>query len=177
MTHLVERFRQGDPHALAEIYHCYRQPMFATAFRLLGNHDLAAEAVQLAFVRIWRAAGSFDAARELRPWLYAIVRRTAVDVHRQTRRSGELVSIELVPERQLASQPGGLERTWQAWQVRRALTRLPRSDRTVLRLAYFCSLTRTEIADRLDLPVGTVKSRLARAHRRLAPLLRHLDSD
>jgi RNA polymerase sigma-70 factor (ECF subfamily) len=174
---LAERFRHGDPRALTEIYHRYQRPMFATALSLLGSHDLAADAVQQAFVRAWRAAPMFDPSRELRPWLYAIVRRTAVDVHRQQRRFGGTVPIDAVPEQRTGVHTGSLEGTWLAWQVRTALGRLHRNDRAVLRLAYFESLTHTEIAEALDIPVGTVKSRISRAHRRLASLLDHLADD
>lgn len=96
------------------------------------------------------------------------------DLHRQRCRQPASVPIDEVPEQRLAGPPGSLERTWLAWQVRSALRRLPGTDRTVLRMAYFESLTHAEIAETLDLPVGTVKSRLTRAQRRLAALLPHL---
>ena len=70
--------------------------------------------------------------------------------------------------------PIAFERTWEAFEVRAALDQLPSDEREVVRLAHFEGLTHSEIADRLDVPVGTVKSRSFRAHRRLAGLLAHL---
>lgn len=174
---LAQRLQRGDPQALRELYHEYRKPMYATALHLLGNPELATEAVQRALVQVWRAAAGFDSSRELRPWLYAIVRRTAIDVYRQQRRAGQTVPLESVPESQLARHTSTLERIWLAWQVRRALARLQPTDRAVLRLAHFECLSHTEIAETLKIPVGTVKSRIARAHRRIAALLGHLAAD
>lgn len=164
-----ERFPAGDPHAFTEIHDRFAAPMFATALALLGDRELAAEAVQAAFIRAWQAAGSFDPRRELRPWLYAIVRRTAVDVYRRHRRHAVTVPLDLVDERRLVA--GGPQPTAAAERVRAALEAIPAEERAVVYLAYFDSLTQAEIATTLNIPVGTVKSRTARAHRRLAGLL------
>ena len=67
-----------------------------------------------------------------------------------------------------------LERSWEAWQIRKALDELPVDERAVVRLAYVEGLTHSETADRLGIPIGTVKSRTYRAHRRLSELLAHL---
>ncbi|WP_440074139.1 RNA polymerase sigma factor [Streptosporangium sp. OZ121] len=168
---LAERFRKGDPHALTEMYERFAAPMFATALNLLGDRELAADAVQLAFVQAWKAAGSFDAERELRPWLYAIVRRTAVDVYRRERRFTNTVPIDIL---NLASETDewDMERVWSVWRVREALDSMSPEDRAVLYLTYFESLSQSEIAGCLAIPIGTVKSRTSRAQKRLANLLR-----
>ena len=83
---LEEQFRNGDETALPRVYQRYAGAMYATAYNLLGNRDLAADAVQQAFIQAWRAAGSFDPARGLQPWLYAITRRAAIDTYRRQRR-------------------------------------------------------------------------------------------
>jgi RNA polymerase sigma-70 factor (ECF subfamily) len=173
---LGERFRRGDESALAEMYREYAGPMFATALSLLGDRELAADAVQQAFVQAWRAAARFDPGRALPPWLYAITRRTAVDVYRRNRRSPAHVPLDetwaSAPE--LAVDGPSLDATWRVWEVRRALERLTPEERAVLELAYFDGYTQSETATTLGVPLGTVKSRTARAQRRLAELLGHL---
>ena len=176
-TQLGERFRGRDERAVTEVYRRYFAPMYATALNLLGDHELAADAVQQAFIQAWRAADRFGPERELRPWLYAITRRTAVDVYRRNRRAAAQVSLDAVgAELPAAEQPRAktLEGAWDTWQVRRALAQLPPDERRVLELAYFDEYTQSEIAAVLRLPLGTVKSRTVRAQRRLAGLLTHL---
>ncbi|MFC6580382.1 RNA polymerase sigma factor [Planomonospora parontospora] len=170
---LARRFRAGDETALAELYTVHSARLHATALRLLGDPDLAAEAVQRALVRAWRAAPGFDEEREPLPWLYAIVRRTARDVHRDARRAaGGQVALDEAAH--LAAEPPCLEREWLGLQVRRALTLLHPDERGVLRMAYYDGMTQAEIALELGLPLGTVKSRTARALRRIAGLLHHV---
>ena len=70
--------------------------------------------------------------------------------------------------------PPSLESTWEAWEVRLAVDRLPDDEREVVRLAWFLGLSHPEIAEQLSVPIGTVKSRSHRAHRRLASLLAHV---
>ena len=167
---LAERFATGDEGAVREVYDRYAAPMFATALHLLGDREQAADAVQQAFVQAWRSAGRFDASRDLKPWLYAIVRRTAIDTYRRTSRLPTPGLDESLPD---ADGPG-IEEAWQSWEVREAVDSLPEVERDVVRLAYFDGLTYPEIAEKLDVAVGTVKSRAFRAHRRLGALLRHV---
>lgn len=161
---LGERFRAGSEPALAEMYRLHAGPMSAMAYRLLGDHELAAEAVQLAFMRVWRAAHQFDPARELRPWLYSIIRTAAIDVWRRER--PHLSAAPLTDD-----VPAGAPAPDTVPCVRTALDRLPFEERDVLRLAYFDDLTHKEIAQHLGIPVGTVATRTSRAKRRLASLL------
>ncbi|WP_214105344.1 RNA polymerase sigma factor [Acrocarpospora catenulata] len=167
---LGERFRNGSEDALAEMYRRYSTSLFSLALHLLDDRDMAAETVQLSFVRAWQAAKVFDVGRELLPWLYSITRRTAVDIwRREARHHGGLTLGENLP-----MEEPSLDSAWQAWQVRQALDRLPVDERDVVRLAYFEDLTQREIAARLKIPLGTVYSRTARAKRRLAVLLAHV---
>lgn len=174
---LGERFRSGDETVLAELYRRYSGPMLATAFNLLGDRELAADAVQRAFLQAWRGADRFDPGRDIQPWLYAITRRTSIDVYRRNRRSADELSLDSNPwlgETTSGADPQSFEAVWQAWEVRTALDQLPADEREVLRLAYFEGHTQTEIAAQLSLPLGTVKSRTHRAQRRLSDLLGHL---
>lgn len=169
---LSHRFRDGDPAAVRAVYDRYAGAVTTVAVRLLGDRDLAADAVQRTFVRAWRAAGTFDPERPLAPWLYAIARRVAIDVWREEDRVARNRAYEGSVDTGVA--PATFEHAWEAWEVRTALDDLPEDEREVLRLTHFAGLTQTEAAERLDIPVGTVKSRSHRAHRRLAARLSHL---
>jgi RNA polymerase sigma-70 factor (ECF subfamily) len=168
---LVARFRAGDPIALATIYERYSGAAWAVAFGILGNRVLADDAVQETFVRAWRGAHRFDPARPFGPWLFTIARRTAIDLHRIEARPTKGAH---GPETDVVVELPGVELAWLRWEVRRALSGLPAEEQEVVRLAHYRGFTHTEIAERLGLPVGTVKSRSHRAYRRLAGLLHHL---
>ncbi|MFC8277075.1 RNA polymerase sigma factor [Streptomyces sp. NPDC057271] len=171
---LSARFQQQEERAVDEVFRTYGGAMFVTAFALLGCRESAADAVQRACTKAWQAAGEFDASRDIRPWLYAITRRAAIDVYRQNRRHAESVPLSALHECAGAGGAGDLEDAWQAWQVRRALERLERDESAVVCLAYYDGLTQREISIRLGIPLGTVKSRTSRALQRLSDLLAHL---
>lgn len=167
---LADRFPAGDESVISAVYGRFSGPVYTVAMSILGDASRAADVVQTTFVKAWQASHRFDPERELGPWLYTIARRQAIDVYRRERRAepsdpGDLDVVELPPS---------LERTWEAWQVRLALDQLPADERDVVRLSWFDGLAHPEIADRLGVPVGTVKSRSHRAHRRLAGMLAHV---
>ena len=168
---LAAGFAAGDEAAIRAVYVRYAGPILTVAMSALGKRDLADEVVQTTMLKAWRAAGSFDASRDLAPWLYAIARRVSIDVYRREARAA---TPEEVPDDRAAVVPLSFERTWEAWEVRSALDRLPPDEREVVRLAHFLGMTHAEIAERLDVPIGTVKSRSNRAYRRLASLLAHV---
>jgi RNA polymerase sigma-70 factor (ECF subfamily) len=121
-------------------------------------------------LKAWRAAPSFDPSRELAPWLYTIARRVAIDIYRREQR----VPVSGLEDDDVVVVPLSFERTWEAWEVRSALEKLPADEREVVRLSHLVGMSHREIAERLQVPIGTVKSRSARAHRRLADLLQHV---
>jgi RNA polymerase sigma factor (sigma-70 family) len=173
---LAVKFARGDPDGVRAVYGRYGRLVYTVAFKMLGDRGLAEEATQQTFLAAWRAAASFDVSRELGPWLATIARRAAIDIHRREARRPVGVALEEVdpaaPE--LVTRPVGIETAYEIWEVRRALDELPEEERRVIRLAHFEGLTHAQIAARLDVPVGTIKSRTFRAHRRLAALLGHL---
>ncbi|NAS20874.1 sigma-70 family RNA polymerase sigma factor [Herbidospora sp. NEAU-GS84] len=170
---LETRFQRGDEEAFADIAGRYSRPMFAAAYGMLGDAELAADAVQEALVKIWQKAATYDPDRELEPWLFTITRRAAVDVHRRARRNAGATDLDAVAGR-LSVPPPSLDHQWTSVQVSRALARLTPQEAQVLRMAYFEDMTQAEIGAALGVPVGTVKSRTFRAQRRLAGLLAHL---
>jgi RNA polymerase sigma-70 factor (ECF subfamily) len=131
--------------------------------------------VQQTFLQAWRAAGRFDTTRPQSAWLYAIARRVCIDEYRKASRAPAVArdddTIDGVVE------GPSLDRAWTVWEVRRAIDELPADERLVVRLASLEGWSLPEIADHLGLPLGTVKSRSFRAHRRLAAALAHLRAD
>jgi len=168
---LVARFAAGDDLAVKTIYERFARPVLTVAMSALGRRDLADEVVQATMLKMWRAAGSFDTSKELAPWVYAIARRTAIDIYRREMRAP---IPQVVADDSMVVEPLSFARTWEAWEVRQAIEKLPADERDVVQLGHLAGLSHREIADRLGVPVGTVKSRSARAHRRLASLLGHV---
>ncbi len=169
---MVRRFAAGDADAVREFYRLYGRAVFTVAFSSLRDTGLADEAVQLTFLNAWKAAGSFDIERDPAPWLYAIARRTAVDVYRREKRHGGRVPLH--SEADIAVLPQDFEQTWEAWEVRSALDQMSPEHREVVEAVHFHGLTQAETANKLGVALGTVKSRSHRAHERLASLLSHL---
>jgi len=176
---LAVRFAAGEPDCVSDVYRAYGRLVYAVAYRVLGDISLAEDATQLAFVQAWRHAADFDPNRSLGPWLATIAGRAAIDTYRRNRNHRQTRNIDDLDldDPGLAALPPSAETIYDAWQVRRALDTLPDSDRELVRLQHYGQLTHTEIAERLAIPVGTVKSRSFRAHRRLAGMLGHLRGD
>jgi RNA polymerase sigma factor (sigma-70 family) len=175
---VLVRFQQGDPDAVRAVYRQYGRLVHAVAYRTLGNRDLADEATQQTFVQAWRAAASFDTARELGPWLATIARRVAIDLHRHHARRPAGALDDVAPSHPaVVSLPPSLDQVFEVWQVREAVDTLPPDEREVVRLQHSEGLTHAAIAEHLGVPIGTVKSRSFRAHKRLAAQLAHLRGD
>jgi RNA polymerase sigma-70 factor (ECF subfamily) len=173
---LIARFRAGDESAVRDLYREYGSAMLAIARRIVGDRSLAEEVTQQAFLQAWRAAASFDPDRPLGPWLHTIARRVAIDVlRRESRRRAEALDSLSDRDPVLRLDGADIEETWRRWQVRHAISELPADEAEVVRLQHLQGFTHAEIADRLAVPLGTVKSRSHRAHRRLAGLLAHVE--
>jgi RNA polymerase sigma-70 factor (ECF subfamily) len=168
---LAERFRSGDEDAVRIVYRRHSRAVMTVAMSVLRDRQLAAEAVQQTFLKAWRAAATFDPDRELAPWLYSIARRAAIDLYRSEHRPTRADHEEEVD---VAVAGHDVDAAWEAWEIRTAIEQLDDDEREVVRLAHYEGLTHSQIAALLDVPLGTIKSRSHRAHRRLARLLQHL---
>jgi RNA polymerase sigma-70 factor (ECF subfamily) len=169
------RFREGDADAVRLVYRAYGRLVYAVAYRTLGDPGLAEEATQQAFLQAWRAAASLDEEREMAPWLATIARRAAIDVHRrEQRRPADALETVAPDDPALSTRDASAEELYGVWEVRRAVADLAPDEQEIVRLQHFEGLTHGEIARRLDLPEGTVKSRSFRAHKRLAAQLQHM---
>lgn len=170
---LTARFADGDPEAIREVYQAYGRLVYAVAYKVLGDSTLAEDATQQTFLQAWRASASYDPTRDLGPWLATIARRVAISLYRRDRRHQDLDELDPADPK-LTRLPPSVEQLYDVWEVRRALASLPSSERQLIELQHYRELSHSEIAEQLAIPIGTVKSRTYRAHRRLAGLLGHL---
>lgn len=159
---LMARLAGGDRAALAELYDRYGPGVYGLARRMLGDAALAEDVTQEVFLKVWRAAARFDPERgRCATWILHIAHTTAVDAARARQRAAPSRFEEQPEEPDLrADTAAEAEAAILGGQVRAALMRLPAEQREVLELAYFDALTQQQIAARLRLPLGTVKSRI-----------------
>jgi RNA polymerase sigma-70 factor (ECF subfamily) len=126
----------------------------------------------------WRASASFEPSKEFGPWLATIARQAAIDIHRKEARHAHGALEDADPaDPGLVSLPPSVDRAYDVWQVRQALSQLTPDEANLVRMQHMEGLTHSQIAERLNIPLGTVKSRSFRAHRHLAGLLGHLRGD
>lgn len=163
------RLARRDESALEDAYQAYAPTVLAYVSRFVGR-DEAEDVLQRTFLDVWRHADRYDPAQRFTGWLFTIARRRAIDTLRTRRHS--VVDVETV--RDLAGEDGRVtaDRYADAAEVRAAVRRLPEHERVVLELSYFGELSQQEIADRLGLPLGTVKARASRGTRRLGEIMR-----
>jgi RNA polymerase sigma-70 factor (ECF subfamily) len=166
---LITRVAAGDHASFDELYRRYARAILGLARRRLSDPGRAEDATQEAFAAIWRSARTYDPRRGAgAAWLFTVARNAVVDgLRRRPEPAAEppdLPSEEAAPDERA-------EQSWVAWRVHRALETLPEHERPLIELAYWHGLSQSEIADRLDLPLGTVKTRTRSALSRLADAL------
>ncbi len=169
---LVRRIAARDTGALRELYDRYGAIVHGMAYRTLGDRQLAEDCTQEVFVAVWKGAGRYDPARaQVTTWMLSIARNRAVDAvrwheHRRAEPLPEAWSHGEAPD--AAEIAVAAE---QSEQIAAALAELPGVQREALSLAYFGGLSQAEIADRLGVPLGTIKSRIRLALERLRSVL------
>jgi RNA polymerase sigma-70 factor, ECF subfamily len=166
---LITRVGAGDRGAFETLYRRYARPVFGLALRRLGDRGRAEDAVQETFASVWRAARSYQPERGPgAPWLYAVARNAIVDNGRLRREPPVERADESADEETPADQA---EAGWVAWRVHRSIAELPENERLVIELAYWGGRSQSEIAEQLNVPLGTVKTRTRTGLARLAHLL------
>ena len=167
---LIRRMAEGDRDAFRDFYDRYAREVYPFVLRIVGDPADAAEVVQEVFWEVWRSAASYDAGRgSAEAWLFTRTRTRAMDRVRAVRRTGETF-VAPVDERTAVGPALGREPAEHAEDrtpVAGALDQLSASQREVLELAYYRGLTQTEIAERLEQPLGVVKTRIRLALERL----------
>ena len=170
---LVALVARGDEDALAELYDRVGRVAYGLALRVLRDERHAEDAVQEAFLQVWRSAATFRAERaKASTWILTLVHRRAVDlVRREERRQAD----PLTDDSAAGEAPEQTEEA--AWlrfereRVQSALRQLPDVQREALELAYYGGFSQSELADRLGVPLGTIKSRMFAGLARLRELL------
>jgi RNA polymerase sigma-70 factor (ECF subfamily) len=161
---LMQLVCDGDPAAFETVYDRHGGAAFSLAYRIVGNRPAAEDAVQEAFLSIWRSRLRYDAQRgSVRSWVLGIVHNRTIDalrrnlVHERRRTTAEGIEERYeAPERTEAE----VARRDEARSVRAALATLPGDQERVIELAYFGGFTHTQIAEMLGEPIGTVKGRM-----------------
>lgn len=174
---LLRLCARGETSALEELTRRYQAPLYRFLMRMMGSADDAEEAVLDVFVRVWQHAGRFQYRARVATWLYRIAVNIARDAHSRRKSRPQEAWIE---ERQLETMAVGsaeedalhlLEREDQARRLQRALARLHPNDRLLLVLYYLEDRDYEEIQEITELSYTVLKTRLARARRRLRDIL------
>ncbi|WP_326635659.1 sigma-70 family RNA polymerase sigma factor [Streptosporangium sp. NBC_01755] len=166
-TRVLARVADGDAGALTELYERYARPLFAFIYRLAGDRGTAEEILQDTLLAVWRSAGTYQSRSSVNIWLFGVARRQA---HNRLR--GVPPPLAAEPPDGVDPLPGPEELAVGDDRVRAVLARLPLAQREVVVLAFLDDLSHREIAEVLEIPVGTVKSRL---HHARATLRRCVD--
>jgi RNA polymerase sigma-70 factor (ECF subfamily) len=173
---LLAAISTGDERALADLYDRFGRVAYGLALRVVRDPALAQDAVQDAFLAAWRTGASFDSRRgKAQTWLLTLVHRRAVDiVRREDRRRTDQLADDVSAAASTATDEEAALRE-QRRTVQAALARLSPDQREALELAYYGGLTQAELAERLGIPIGTVKSRVFAGLARLRDLLGETD--
>ena len=160
---LISLVAQGDAEAFAVLYDRHSRAAYSLAYRMMGERQAAEDLAQDAFLKVWRSATSYRADRGSdRTWLHSVVHNRGIDQirsvasRRRTQEKIEASATEGQPSEAFAQSWRNSQRD----QVREALKTLPKEQLKILELAYFSGYTHVEIAELLDVPLGTVKGRM-----------------
>jgi RNA polymerase sigma-70 factor (ECF subfamily) len=179
---LIQRCLRGDQAAWERIVRLHWRRVFNVAYKFVGKHDEAEDLTQDIFIKIFKSLGTFDRRANFQTWLVSVSRNLCIDHYRSVRKERQTIdrdvdANELAPA---AAEPGpiaALEQRDRITLLREALASLPDSLRTAVVMRDIQELSYQEIAERLKLPEGTVKSRINRGRNELARQIRRLRGD
>ncbi len=180
---LIQRCLAGDQAAWEQIVRAYRRRVFNIAYKFTGRHDLAEDLTQDVFVKIFKSLDTFDRRANFQTWLVSVSRNLCIDHYRSVRKERESIDRDvdpgdLAPVAPTTSPYAALEATDRAVLLRRGLKELAPSLREAVVMRDLQELSYQEIADKLGLPEGTVKSRINRGRNELARQISRIrDSD
>ncbi len=166
---LIERAKYGDRQAFGLLVTRYQDRVLGVVYRMCGDLQLAEDATQEAFIRAWEQLPCYEPRAPFQSWLYRIAINRALDMLRRERGSVDIETVSL-PENSTGPEQHA-ENIALAEQVRQAVLRLPEASRAVIILREYEGLTYQEISAALDIPVGTVMSRLNYARTKLREIL------
>jgi len=176
---LIERCLAGDQVAWEEIVRLHRRKVFNIAYKFVGKHDLAKDLTQDIFLKLYRSLDTFDRRANFQTWLISVSRNLCIDHYRSVRKERETINRDvdastLSPVSRDRSAYAQLELRDRVQLLRAALDMLPPTLRTAVLMRDIQELTYQEIADRLNVPEGTVKSRINRGRTELARQIQRL---
>jgi len=179
---LIQRCLQGDQLAWDAIVQQYRRKVFNVAYKFVGRHEEAEDLTQDIFIKIFKSLGTFDRRANFQTWLISVSRNLCIDHYRSVRQERQAIDYQIDPNElsAMANDPGpiaAIEQQDRVVLLREALAALPESLRKAVLMRDIQELTYQEIADRLHLPEGTVKSRINRGRTELARQIRKLRGD
>jgi RNA polymerase sigma-70 factor (ECF subfamily) len=170
---LVQRVTARDAQAFAELYDRYADLVYSVTLRVVADPALAQDMTQDVFLRVWRTPAAYDPARgRFVSWLVSVARNRAVDEvrmrgRRRLREVGDSAAGEDPPDGRAEDPQLAVQVQADRLAVRRALATLPEDQRVAIEMAYFSGLTQQEIAERLQQPLGTIKTRTRLAMKKL----------
>ena len=172
-SELIELCQRGDMRAFRSLVEQLKRPAYFHALALLGNHDDALDVSQEAFARAWISLASYDRTLPFYPWYYTILKRLSLNLIRSRKRRREVHDADAHLNGQAGSDSPEADRQarYRIAQVRQALKQLSVDDREIICLKDMQDYTYREIAAILDIPVGTVMSRLYGARARFRKLM------
>ena len=181
MDALIERCLAGDQQAWDQIVRQHWRKVFNLAYKFVGRHDEAEDLTQDIFLKIFKALHTFDRRANFQTWLISISRNLCIDHYRSVRKERETMARDvdastLMPASRERSPYGELEQIDLRVRIRQALAELPPTLREAVVLRDLQEFSYQEIADKLHLPEGTVKSRINRGRLELARQMRRLQS-
>lgn len=177
---LITLLREQPTEGMAALYDAFGRLVFSVALRIVEDHGAAEEITQDVFLRFWHHIDQYRSqSGSLATWLASIARNRAIDElrSRRGREARREISNEFLSPMSLASPIHDVDDVLTRHEIQAALLELPASQREVIALAYWGGLTRREIAEQLEMPLGTVQTRLRLAMERLRHALEQHDSD
>jgi RNA polymerase sigma-70 factor, ECF subfamily len=174
---LLQRVGQGDRESFEALYDRISGVLFSTAYRVLNNQAAAEDVLQDVFIQIWEKAPLYDAALgKPLTWALTLTRNKAIDRLRSTQRRNRLQEdvqreSEIFEQFDERSSFDAFASAETSQMLREAIEKLSGDQRQVIELAFFYSMTQTEIAERLSLPLGTIKARIRRGMIKLRDLI------
>jgi RNA polymerase sigma-70 factor, ECF subfamily len=170
---LIEKCLDGDQQAWEQIVRQHWRKVFNVAYKFVGSHEQAEDLTQDIFLKIFRSLETFDRRANFQTWLISVSRNLCIDHYRSVRKERQTIdrdvpAEDLSPVSSTVSPLAALENRDLAEMLRQALSALPQSLRTAVLLRDIQELSYLEIAERLRLPEGTVKSRINRGRKELA---------
>jgi RNA polymerase sigma-70 factor (ECF subfamily) len=179
---LIQRCLKGDQLAWEAIVRQYRRKVFNVAYKFVGRHEEAEDLTQDIFLKIFKSLNTFDSRANFQTWLISVSRNLCIDHYRSVRKERETIdrdvdASELMPVSKTPGQMAVMEQRDRVELLREAMSALPKTLRTAVLLRDIQELSYHEIAQKLHLPEGTVKSRINRGRNELARQIKKLRGD